>query len=135
MFAGAVVVWAVICGVLLPIATVFAAAESADGLSRTAVHRNTASFHPSAANPQCGALVDLFNATKGPGWLRREGWTNPDVLKTSCCSAFGVVCEKSSQNVIELNLMGNNLSGSMPESISALAQLSTLYEKTLIRSF
>ena len=55
---------------------------------------------------ECEALVALYNGTNRAGWTTRTGW-----LATSTpCSWYGVGC--GSGHVIDLDLAGNQLSGS-----------------------
>ncbi|RKZ72367.1 MAG: hypothetical protein DRQ57_17470, partial [Gammaproteobacteria bacterium] len=67
---------------------------------------------------ECEALVDLYNSTDGANWGNNTGW-----LKTNTpCSWYGVRgC--SDGHVTDLNLGDNQLSGSIPESLSNLSSL------------
>jgi hypothetical protein len=67
------------------------------------------------------ALLDLYAATNGSQW-NALGWgTN-----TSMCTWSGVTCNKSSARVEELKLSQFGLKGTIPNSLSALTQLTTL---------
>lgn len=73
---------------------------------------------------ECQALVDLYNSTNGPGWTPHPGW----LQTTTPCGWYGVRCNANlPRNVIEVNLMGSNLSGEIPSSIGALSELRQLY--------
>lgn len=69
---------------------------------------------------ECQALVDLFQATNGPAWANRSGW-----LQTATpCTWFGVTC--ASGHVVDLQLPGNNLAGSLPATLGQLSGLQGL---------
>ncbi|MBP8591125.1 S8 family serine peptidase [Candidatus Shapirobacteria bacterium] len=65
------------------------------------------------------ALLDLYRQTNGSGWDNR--WD----LNTKPCGWYGVTCEDG--HVANLRLNGNQLSGSIPETIGNLSQLKGLY--------
>src|SRR5687768_6666720 len=65
------------------------------------------------------ALVDLFNSTNGVNWTIKTNWLAGPVGKW-----FGVVI--SSNQVVEIDLSQNNLSGSIPSSLGSLAKLRLL---------
>ncbi len=72
---------------------------------------------------ECQALVDLFEATGGDGWLNRDGWLDfaaPDAP----CGWFGVRC--AGGRVGELVLPANRLSGALPASLGSLTALTRL---------
>ncbi len=73
-----------------------------------------------AASPDYQPLVDLYNATGGANWTRRTNWL------TGCtpCGWQGVTCTNG--RVTSLNLIGNNLVGTLPASLSALTSLQSL---------
>ncbi|MBD2753911.1 immunoglobulin domain-containing protein [Spirosoma validum] len=75
----------------------------------------------SSQTPDYQPLVDLYNATNGPGWTNKSNWLN------SCipCGWAGVTCDGNNR-VTRLNLFNNNLNGSLPASLSALTSLQTL---------
>lgn len=64
------------------------------------------------------ALVALFNATGGPQWTNRIGWT------TSAPEWYGVKVEGGHVTAIELPV--NKLTGTIPAAIADLPMLSTL---------
>ena len=64
------------------------------------------------------ALIKLYHATKGNQWLTT--WD----LKTPVKTWYGVKVEND--HVVELNLQGNNLKGSLPEAMGDLVYLQKL---------
>ncbi|GAB3726663.1 NHL domain-containing protein [Spirosoma lituiforme] len=73
-------------------------------------------------SPDYAVLAQLFEATGGANWTRKSKWLNG----CSPCSWAGVTCNSSGQ-VTAINLSGNQLSGSIPASLSALTNLTGLY--------
>ena len=69
---------------------------------------------------ECEALVSFYNSTFGPYWTNRTGW----LVTYTPCSWYGVTCANG--HVTRLQLITNNLSGSLPASISNLLYLSYL---------
>ena len=72
--------------------------------------------------PDRPALVELFTATGGTGWLNRTLWLSGAV--DACSGWVGVQC--SAGRVTALSLPGNSLTGSLPASISAMSGLARL---------
>jgi hypothetical protein len=70
---------------------------------------------------ECLALLDLYNSTNGPNWGDKTGWNETNTP----CSWYGVKCD--SRQVFSLNLSNNQLSGTLPDSLAGLSQLSLLY--------
>lgn len=66
------------------------------------------------------ALVSLFNHTGGASWSNHQNWLTGNPVSTW----FGVTI--SSNRVITLTLNSNNLTGSLPDSISYLTGLTSL---------
>jgi len=72
------------------------------------------------------ALLQLFNTTNGHQWVDRTGWAGPAGTE---CEWFGVICGYSSDGrptVHGLFLGENGLTGTLPESLADLANLSEL---------
>ena len=67
-------------------------------------------------------LEDLYSATGGANWHRRENWlTHPDI-----CVWHGITC-KNGVEVETVNLGSNNLSGRIPKEIFDLFGLKNLW--------
>ncbi len=69
------------------------------------------------------ALVALYNATNGQAWSDRTNWLGPAGTE---CSWFGVQCDSAQSRVIEISLIGNGLSGTIPAEIAGLTHLTDL---------
>jgi hypothetical protein len=76
------------------------------------------------------ALVALYNATGGAGWVNHEGWLGPP---GSECHWYGVLCglewkgvRAGRRTVQVLELPNNGLAGSVPSDLSALTGLRRL---------
>ena len=67
------------------------------------------------------ALVALYNATDGPSWTNNRNWLTNAPLS----DWYGVTTDASGR-IIDLNLIGNNLSGSIPPELGNLAHLKAL---------
>lgn len=67
------------------------------------------------------ALIALYNATGGANWTNKTGWLGAEGTE---CSWFGVICDGT--GVVEINLIGNGLTGTVPSSVSQLVELKSL---------
>lgn len=65
-------------------------------------------------------LVAIYNATGGPSWTNHTGWLGKPRTE---CGWYGVQCDAASDHVIRLTLSSNNLTGSLPATISGLPSL------------
>jgi len=74
-----------------------------------------------AVETQQDVLLSLFNSMGGANWTNNSGWGGSD----SICTWNGVVCD-SNNNVISINLGGNNLVGAIPADIGNLPYLQSL---------
>ncbi|MEM7575512.1 MAG: M12 family metallo-peptidase, partial [Bacteroidota bacterium] len=74
-------------------------------------------------HPDIPALVQLYNNTNGNNWNNNGGWSQ-GLGACSPCDWFGITCEND--RVVEINLTGNGLTGSLPNSINELTQLRRL---------
>eukprot|EP00814_Leptocylindrus_danicus_P020544 CAMPEP_0116010646 /NCGR_PEP_ID=MMETSP0321-20121206/4115_1 /TAXON_ID=163516 /ORGANISM="Leptocylindrus danicus var. danicus, Strain B650" /LENGTH=314 /DNA_ID=CAMNT_0003479765 /DNA_START=140 /DNA_END=1084 /DNA_ORIENTATION=+ len=70
-------------------------------------------------------LEKLYLATNGTGWYRNDYWMYEE--SESVCIRYGVVCRPGTDDVIELNLGSNGLSGSLPTELALLRSLERLY--------
>jgi len=79
---------------------------------------------------ECEDLITLYDSTGGTNWRDNVGWKQTNML----CSWFGVTCKCSIAsgsgiciiaNVTEIDLFGNELSGSIPD-FAALTNLQEL---------
>ncbi|WP_041257381.1 FG-GAP-like repeat-containing protein [Fibrella aestuarina] len=74
-----------------------------------------------APSPDYTALADLYAATNGTGWATRTNW----LAGCNPCGWYGVGCDGNGR-VTSLVLGNNQLSGSLPASLSTLTSLTTL---------
>jgi len=59
------------------------------------------------SEPECEALVDLYNSTNGDGWTNKNGWRE---VNSACNNnRYGVWCDENN-HVRDINLENNNLS-------------------------
>ncbi|MCX6824461.1 MAG: leucine-rich repeat domain-containing protein [candidate division SR1 bacterium] len=72
------------------------------------------------STPECEALVALYNSTDGRNRYNSGGWLQPG---TVCGTRYGITC--SGTQVTEINIQGNNLSGTIT-SLSGLSYLTYL---------
>jgi hypothetical protein len=56
-------------------------------------------------------LIELYEATSGQNWARKDNWLN----NVTICAWYGVGCYSLG---LELDLSNNNLSGTIPDSLS-----------------
>jgi Leucine-rich repeat (LRR) protein len=66
------------------------------------------------------ALVDLYNSTDGPNWLRNDNWLEGPVQ-----SWYGITVQQSRVRVI--TLFANQLAGTFPETLSDLDALREIW--------
>ncbi len=75
-----------------------------------------------AETPERLALVALYNAAGGAGWMNRSGWLGEP---GSECSWYGVTCDEA-DHATQLVLSGNNLNGDLPPRLGSLKYLRRL---------
>ncbi|MFL5738623.1 MAG: T9SS type A sorting domain-containing protein [Flavisolibacter sp.] len=66
------------------------------------------------------ALVDLYNSLNGPGWSKKTNWLTTSPVATW----YGV--NVNFGRVHSINLSSNNLSGTLPSTISSLTSMSDI---------
>jgi Leucine-rich repeat (LRR) protein len=73
------------------------------------------------------ALMALYSSTNGSGWTNKTGWStaNPAVLQS--VSGFYGVTVDGSGHVMQVDLHGNNLTGTLPSQIGGLTNATLLY--------
>ncbi|CAN0456813.1 unnamed protein product, partial [Hapterophycus canaliculatus] len=72
------------------------------------------SAHASYLEAQYTGLGALFNATDGEQWTSSTGWRDASL---GICNWYGVACDISGQNVTDLSLADNGLSGNLTEAV------------------
>ncbi|MBP7866705.1 MAG: VCBS repeat-containing protein [Acidobacteria bacterium] len=81
--------------------------------------------------PERAALIALYNATGGDGWLDNTGWKTPPLAPDGFAqpgtegSWYGVTLS-GEDHVIDLSLAGNHLAGVIPSSIGNFPELTGL---------
>ena len=79
---------------------------------------------------ECEALVDLYKNLDGVNWADKQGWDkmyNKNVAANEhICSRKGVECSSDKKQVIGLELPGNKLKGTLPNSFKNLINLQKL---------
>jgi Leucine-rich repeat (LRR) protein len=70
------------------------------------------------------ALVAVYQSTNGPAWTDRTNWLG--AVGTEC-TWYGVSCDETQSNVIDLELQDNHLDGTLPTAIRNLTRLKVLF--------
>ncbi|ETR65203.1 MAG: hypothetical protein OMM_14645, partial [Candidatus Magnetoglobus multicellularis str. Araruama] len=82
------------------------------------------------------ALVDIYNSTGGENWRNNEGWLGEAGTE---CEWYGIECSYPHNTFVQAlrlyfpspdpphDIVGNNLTGELPESIQNLVSLKSLY--------
>ena len=78
-------------------------------------------FRAGSAQTDREALIALYNSAGGSGWTASDGWDSAQTLDTW----HGVTLDGDGR-VMGLALAGNNLSGTVPASLSTLTKLTSL---------
>ena len=74
---------------------------------------------------ECQALLAIYNATNGPGWVYPSGLSGDDWLATATpCTWKGLTCTDG--HVTGMALRGFGLSGALPPELGSLTSLQTL---------
>lgn len=96
--------------------------ESADGKSRI-IYTFTQFGNPSSYEERYrSALIDLYNTAGGEGWRRNDNWCSDLPLK----DWYGVHTDADGA-FVSLSLIGNGLSGTLPDSFGDLASNGAIY--------
>jgi Leucine-rich repeat (LRR) protein len=66
------------------------------------------------------ALVAIYQSTNGAAWTDKTNWLG--AVGTEC-TWYGVGCDETQANVVDLGLHANNLHGTLPEAIRNLTKL------------
>lgn len=75
---------------------------------------------------ECLALTSLYDSTQGSDWTYHTRWMGQgDTSLTTVCDWYGVTC--SDGHLTALSLSGNNLQGTLPDTLWAISSLTTLY--------
>ncbi|MFL6248588.1 MAG: fibronectin type III domain-containing protein [Thermoanaerobaculia bacterium] len=69
------------------------------------------------------ALIAIYDSTNGPAWADRTNWLGAAGTE---CTWHGVGCDETQSNVIDIDLDGNQLSGTLPSSIRNFTKLQSL---------
>ncbi len=73
--------------------------------------------------PERNALSDFYDSARGAEWTDRTNWQDEYVRH---CDWHGVSCDNDTNQVINLNLSNNGLSGRLSESIGKLTSIEEL---------
>lgn len=79
----------------------------------------------SQCHPDIDALLAFYSSTNGENWVKKDGWKE-GFEGTNCdpCNWFGITC--ISGRVTDILIIGNNISGVIPEEFSDLDKLNKL---------
>lgn len=75
---------------------------------------------------QFDTLLNIYQELDGPNWTANSGWAD-GILNGTCdyCNWQGITCDYLG-NIVEIDLSSNNLSGMLPEDLTALTNLQYL---------
>ena len=79
------------------------------------------------------ALIALYNSTNGDGWTDNSGWKTPPLYTDGFAmpgtesSWYGLTVDSGTQQVTQINMPNNNLTGSLPTEVGNLTGLTWLY--------
>lgn len=75
-----------------------------------------------STHPDYNALIALYNALNGNSWTNNTNWLN---TSKPLSTWFGIT--ETNGRVTEINLSSNNVQGSIPEEITTLTELESLW--------
>ena len=77
---------------------------------------------------ECEALVDFYKNLDGANWANQQWWStmNDKNPVSHVCGRKGVECSSDKKQVVGLELPGNKLKGTLPNSFKNLINLKTL---------
>lgn len=84
----------------------------------------SASAYAAVPSSQRDALIAIYDATGGPGWLNNAGWKGAAGTE---CDWFGVDCDSEQANVLSVQLHDNNLTGTIPAAIGQLTEVRSIF--------
>lgn len=73
-------------------------------------------------HPDIAPLTALYNATNGPNWTNKTNWLSDN----NPCGWFGIFCDGNGR-VTHLQVVNNNLVGTIPAELGNLSQLKELF--------
>ena len=79
------------------------------------------------------ALIALYDSTNGDGWTDSSGWKTPPLYTDGFAMPgteagwYGLTIDSGTQQVTQINLPDNNLTGSLPTEVGNLTGLIWLY--------
>ncbi|QTA92267.1 IPT/TIG domain-containing protein [Desulfonema magnum] len=85
--------------------------------------------HAAISSDEREALVEIYNSTGGSNWTNTtQGQDVWDIvnLSSNCCGWYGITCDVFKTKVTKIKLSKNNLTGSIPSSISKLINLTEM---------
>lgn len=90
------------------------------GLVAVAALAWTATAAAAISSTERQVLVDLYASANGAAWIDHTGWNGPVGTE---CSWIRLTCDPSQTHVIAIDLVNNNLSGTLPPSLASLTAL------------
>lgn len=81
------------------------------------------SAHAQIPQSERDALTAFYSSTGGDHWLKATAWNSAAGTE---CTWLGVSCDSAQTHVVSLVMESNNLTGTLPASLEALAALQTL---------
>ena len=73
-------------------------------------------------HPYENVLLDFFNSANGATWTNNGGWGTIGPSNCDVCQWYGVTCDLDN-NIVELLLSQNNMTGTVPASLGTITTL------------